>query len=489
MDSKVLKNKSLWIDPFLIYPGINHKGLLKKSIVFATQVYAIVLTLIAWAFDIQTLLTFGILSITISFAASIIYTLSIRKNLDWLVLAGMALNIILALYFIIELGGIAHSAGLIMAGLIVVILSTILYEKKWTIWLMALYALTIVAALLWRQQEAMEDLIPVQANNLFFALNAIFAGGLLGAVLIEAFNLQIKFDVADRAKSDRVNELNRIKSVIYSTYASFFYGPLKDIERIAGQTENTGYISTKNKLGQIMSKAGQMIHFTNQMNDLVRIEAGNLRTNKAQGDIIKFTRDVHKTYQQYGKARGIDISLQTNTKQFNLDFDPEKIIHIIGNLLLDAVNRTPKGGVVKLSVNRVQENSFKDCIEFTVSDHGNAIPEDLLSLLIKPFNQRYPASHSEEAQELGLAQTGALVKLLGGSIKAKSKFTKETKIEVQLPAQNASPFKEPGSLLKGLEIIPSYLWTAEMSQDTNDILKNKKVNIPIEQNLSPEHLN
>jgi len=96
----------------------------------------------------------------------------------------------------------------------------------------------------------------------------------------------------------------------------------------------------------------------------------------------------------------------------------------IGNLLLNAIQHTPAGGRVALSV-----HSREGMAAITVSNTGPAIPEAALRTIFERFIR---ADQSGEGSGLGLAIARSIVVAHDGSIVASSSGQR-TEFAVSLP--------------------------------------------------------
>jgi len=458
MNASAMHQKNQWIDKMLIYPGMEKDGFLQKVTVLGIQAYVLAMTIFAWMLEIPSLLTYGVSLIVIGILTTIIYKLTKRKNMDWLVFAGMVVSMLITFYFMVNLGGIVHSAGLIMAGPVLCILSLVFRKKNWTTWLVVLYLLTVLATAFLPSYISMAPQLTTEHNLIFFTSNTFLLGGFTLALILSLFDQQHKAVEARRAKSDRVNVLNQIKSKFFSNLTGTFKSPLTEILNIIDLLEKRPDDYTAVKLQQIRNDGKFMLHTINQMIDMAKLEAGQLKINKIQSDFIKFTKFITVEFQQYASIKQISIAFKTNFEQFNLDFDPEKILSIFSTIISDAILRSPVGGEINVTVNKEQENSFKDLVEIIIWDKGTVIEEKRLKLIFDPESQNIIEGQDQAVNStLGFAFTGELVRLLGGKIFVRSNPGKGTKFRIQLPVQNATLFKGHGELISKMDIIPNFL--------------------------------
>lgn len=81
-----------------------------------------------------------------------------------------------------------------------------------------------------------------------------------------------------------------------------------------------------------------------------------------------------------GRSSQVEIKMEFHADTCYARYDPDQIRQVLWNLLLNALQAMPEGGV--LSVNTIQSGD-KVCI--TITDTGNGIPEKILPKVMEPF--------------------------------------------------------------------------------------------------------
>jgi CheY-like chemotaxis protein len=120
------------------------------------------------------------------------------------------------------------------------------------------------------------------------------------------------------------------------------------------------------------------------------------------------------------------------------DVDAGQISRVVHNLVINAVQAMPGGGVVSLSLaarelraGEVDTLPAGSYLLFTVSDTGQGIPADVLPRIFDPyFSTKGRAGHSG----LGLATVRSVVKKHNGHIEVDSQVGRGTTFRVWLPA-------------------------------------------------------
>lgn len=129
-----------------------------------------------------------------------------------------------------------------------------------------------------------------------------------------------------------------------------------------------------------------------------------------------------------------DISSQDNL--YSAEIDSSQISQVIQNLLINAIEAMPQGGVIKISMSNEDNPSVKNVqllpgkyIKLTVSDCGNGIPPEIQKRIFDPFFTTKP-----KGSGLGLATSYSIIKKHNGHIYLESIINKGTTFHILLPA-------------------------------------------------------
>lgn len=458
MNTITKPNRHIWIDHILVYPGMDQDGLLQKISVFAVQSYVLIMTVLAFILKTPALTAYGIGLLTIGVSAILLYTFGKKKNLEWVIYLGMILSILLSFYFILTLGGITRSGGLIMAGPTLIILSLVFRNKAWTLLIAALYLLTILVAVFLQPLLAFEAGLSSFQNLLFFTCNTFLLSGVTVSVILSLFNYSQREYLARKAREKLNYEKALTKTSLYAELESVMEKMIHtNIELTNRALSEDGPTNTR-LLKSIKKREKFMLLIVQQLHELSRMEAGILETKKAQSDFIKFTKHLVQEYQQFASSRGVKIKFQTNFEQFNIDFAPQQVARLFSLLLSDSIFRSAAGSDINVSVNREHENSFKDLVEIIISDNGQPIPEKELKLYFKgEEHDMISPDDGEMHARLSYTLCGSLVRFMRGKIFARSKTDRGTRIRIHLPVQNALPFVGHQELVRQIEVAAYFL--------------------------------
>jgi signal transduction histidine kinase len=103
------------------------------------------------------------------------------------------------------------------------------------------------------------------------------------------------------------------------------------------------------------------------------------------------------------------------------------VLHLaLNNVLSNALEAMPDGGTLDVSARMVDHGS---CLEVTVADSGEGIPEDRMKQVFKPF-----VTSKNSGLGLGLSLTRRIVERHGGTIALASQAGRGTTAKIRLPA-------------------------------------------------------
>jgi putative nucleotidyltransferase with HDIG domain len=180
----------------------------------------------------------------------------------------------------------------------------------------------------------------------------------------------------------------------------------------------------------IMQKNGlRLLKQINNLLDFAKLEAGRMRLNFEEVDLIVFCKDIVAAVQHLASTRGLKLYFQYQMEdEIKVMIDLEQFEKVVMNLLHNAIKFTGEGGRVTLLL-----EDHEDEVELVVEDNGVGIPGDMLELIFDRFAQVDGSStRSREGTGLGLSLAKEIVELHGGSIHAESTLGKGSRFIVKI---------------------------------------------------------
>ncbi|MCB9334500.1 MAG: response regulator [Lewinellaceae bacterium] len=237
------------------------------------------------------------------------------------------------------------------------------------------------------------------------------------------------------AQAEQLKSLDQAKSRFFTNISHEFRTPLTVISGMAEQIRDAERVK---KL--IQRNANHLLELINQILDLRKLESGNLHTRSMLGDVVKYMRYILESFQSLASGKSIQLKFSASQEVRRLDYDPEKLLRIVSNLLTNALKFTPPGGEVSIAL-EFFEAATPPYYQIRVADTGIGIAPEKLPQIFDRFYQVDDAPSREgEGTGIGLALTRELVLLLKGNINVDSVPGRGTTFTVQLPlTQKADP--------------------------------------------------
>jgi two-component system cell cycle sensor histidine kinase PleC len=188
------------------------------------------------------------------------------------------------------------------------------------------------------------------------------------------------------------------------------------------------------------ASAMHLLALINDILDISKIEAGRMALHVERLDLAREVGTCVNLLRERAHNRRQVVQLRLADDLPVIRADRRSIRQIVFNLLSNAINYTPKDGVITISLDRVPEAG----VRLAVADTGVGIPEHMIEVVQRPFEQvdgNY--SRSSGGTGLGLALVKGLVELHGGSLDLQSELGEGTTVTVTLPEDpNLPPMDE-----------------------------------------------
>ena len=240
------------------------------------------------------------------------------------------------------------------------------------------------------------------------------------------------------AESDRLKELNAAKSRLYTNITHEFRTPLTVIQ---GLTEQIQEHELEKEM--IHRNSQQLLDLVNQMLELSRSEAGMLKLNLIYGSPLGFFKYITESFHALAHNQKINLDFSCEEEVLEMDYDPEKVLQILTNLIANAIKFTPEYGKILVAVKVIRTNISDHIAEITVDDTGIGIASDRIAHIFGRFYQVDDSSiRKREGTGIGLALVKELVELMDGQISVESEIQKGSTFKVLLPIRHTMKNRE-----------------------------------------------
>jgi PAS domain S-box-containing protein len=164
--------------------------------------------------------------------------------------------------------------------------------------------------------------------------------------------------------------------------------------------------------------------------DMSGIISGKVRMETRRIDLVTVVKAAVESVAPTAEAKDILLQYEERDTTVEILGDPSRLQQVIWNLLSNALKFTPKGGSVRVSLDRVESH-----VELRVADTGSGIPPEHLPHVFDRFRQADSSTTRRYGGlGLGLSIVKQLVEMHGGGVRAESPGDgKGTTVVVSLP--------------------------------------------------------
>jgi len=175
----------------------------------------------------------------------------------------------------------------------------------------------------------------------------------------------------------------------------------------------------------------RLLRLINNLIDITKIDAGFLKPNMQNCDIISVVEDITLSVVDYAKSKNITLLFDTDTEEKMIACDPDKIDRIVLNLLSNAIKFTKSGGSITVNI-----YDRGDYVAICVKDTGIGMPENKLDVIFERFVQLDKLfTRDHDGSGIGLSIVKSLVEMHEGKISVKNRPEEGSEFIVELPSR------------------------------------------------------
>ncbi|OGU70527.1 MAG: hypothetical protein A2V93_02815 [Ignavibacteria bacterium RBG_16_34_14] len=408
----------------------------------------------------------------------------VRRGVEWFALSTQLFHVFFSFVSVLLCGGILYSGGAVFIGIVGPFYALIFPNRKRAIVILVLYLITVIIEALLQPYLTPYPPITPLINIVFFVAQF--------SVVIMVFFFMLSYYanqsiILKQAEATRLRELDAVKTNIYTNITHEFRTPLSIIIGLAEQLTDNPKIKLDEGLQIIKRNGKSLLRLISQMLDLSKLEAKAMPANLFQGDIIGYLKYIIESFESLAQSKKINLNFTTEIDQLIMDFDTEKMMQIVSNLLSNSIKFTPEGGDIYLLISKEISNKT-DQLNIKVRDTGIGIPADKLPNIFDRFYKvDIDSTIKAGGTGIGLALTKELVTLLNGKINVESELSKGTEITITLPITNKSKLKHDTDLTHLLPDISTFIpetnrESIKQEEDT-EIIKDLPILLIVEDNL------
>ncbi|UXP32624.1 response regulator [Reichenbachiella agarivorans] len=244
---------------------------------------------------------------------------------------------------------------------------------------------------------------------------------------------------------ERTHELDQMKLQFFINVSHEFRTPLtlilNPVDKIISSFDDPEIV--KNSAYTIQRSARKLLNLVNQLLDFRKMDLGKAPLDPLKGDIVSFTKDISKLFEDLAKEKSIALDFESNVENIYIWFDPDKMEKIVTNLLSNALKFTPPAGSIRVSVRQYTKNTLEpmfsakktseEYVEIIVEDTGIGLKKEQQAAIFERF---FHIDSTNSGTGIGLNFTKSLVEQHDGVILVDSEYGKGSRFTVRLPQES-----------------------------------------------------
>ncbi len=235
--------------------------------------------------------------------------------------------------------------------------------------------------------------------------------------------------LTEQLQAQKLEEMSTLKSRFFANISHEFRTPLTLL--LSPMDDLIDKYRGEPVLRSMKRNAGRLLSLINQLLDVSKLEAGEMKPEISYLDMAAFINTHAGAFVSLAESRGTTLEIDQDDRGRFVYTDPEKLQTILNNLLSNAFKFTNAGDRIIVGVTYSPDHRQ---VVIRVKDTGTGIAEEHLD---KIFDRFYQADSSNqrtyEGSGIGLALVRELTGVLQGSIEVESKEDSGTTFTLNLP--------------------------------------------------------
>ena len=296
-------------------------------------------------------------------------------------------------------------------------------------WSGVLVALTAAVCLALLGSGLIAHRLTQSLETLSAATSAVAAGSFEQPITIESRDEIGELARSFNAMAVELRRLDETKEEFFASVSHELRSPLTSIREGAHLLRDrvSGPLTDKQRrlVEIIAAGSDRLLGLVNQILEVTRLRAGVLPIQRTALELDKVVARAVDELRPRAEQAGIALEREQSGEQFTCQGDEDRLLHVVVNLVANAIRFTPRGGRV---VARLIATAGE--LEIQVEDTGVGIPDGELAHIFEPYRQ----AHADRGGTgLGLAIVRGITQAHGGRVTVESQEGKGSRFTVLLP--------------------------------------------------------
>lgn len=185
---------------------------------------------------------------------------------------------------------------------------------------------------------------------------------------------------------------------------------------------------------RIERETGRMDKLVGELLTLARLESTGNEASIETVDLIEIVQSLRSDTELDMQAKSCRLQIQIPV-QLQVEGNAELLYRALDNLLRNAVQFSPVGGVIEL---RIAVDEINHCVQIRISDEGAGVHLKEVDRIFEPFFRGDSMSDTgPHGSGLGLAITRSVVLAHQGKISARNRVNGGLEVTISLPARSS----------------------------------------------------
>jgi signal transduction histidine kinase len=233
--------------------------------------------------------------------------------------------------------------------------------------------------------------------------------------------------LTERARSDdALANRDDFLGMVSHDLRNLLNGIVMGVGMLAGEApDGERGAQTRQDAARLQNYAARMNRLIGDLVDVVSIDAGKLGIVKVREDCAPLIDEAMDTFRAIAAAKKVTLE-KIDHPALMAEFDPQRLLQVLANLIANAIKFTAPGGSVSVRVDRKGDDAL-----FSVRDNGSGIPVGMLEMIFERFWQ--VGKNDRRGVGLGLYISRCIVEAHGGRIWAESELGKGSELFFTIP--------------------------------------------------------